>query len=68
MREVALYVATNVRLPRASRGHPPRLVLAKPATASLVNSHQQSWWLTEEVIHKSQDPIRLVRMVNQVVG
>ena len=32
MREVARYVAANVKLPRTSRGHPPRLVRAKQAT------------------------------------
>ena len=32
MREVALHVAANVRLPRTSRGHPPRLVRVNQAT------------------------------------
>jgi hypothetical protein len=32
MRKVALCVAANVRLPRTSRGHPPRLVRAKQVT------------------------------------
>ena len=39
-REVALYVAANVRLPRASRGHPPRLVRAKQATPETAEPYQ----------------------------
>ena len=42
MGKVALDVATSVRLPRASRGHPPRLVRAKQATQETVEPCQFS--------------------------
>ena len=41
-REAALNVATNVRLPRASRGHPPRLVRAKQAPQETAETCQLS--------------------------
>jgi hypothetical protein len=52
MNEVALYVAANVRLPRASRGHPPRLVRVKQVTQETAVPCQfppAELWLMEEV-------------------
>ena len=46
---MALYVATNVNLPRTSRGHPSRRVHAKQATRTTLDAHlaltPEAFWI-----------------------